>query len=416
MGDPRHYLPPLHHNETINALLQSVGLPLPSSIKIPEIGGWYHRIYFLTFPSKDAASWLGNIEVPPTSPSDNVELVLRVAGTHITRLKTENEAAVIAWLSANTSIPTPEVVRYDASRDNVLGHEYLLQMRCPGVTAGSMYDEVTPEQMEYILDQLQDYMLQLWRIPVQHIGGFRFGTSSSAGKDGMASIVPGPCIGEDCWQEGDIQKYWGSGESFESLNAIEPGYPTFSEFAVARLSKNIRSIRIHDSMSWIEKQDLDKLERLVSQLRSTTGQQQINDVSFRLAHRDLHFWNFVIDPKTCQITGILDWEYAQCLPPPLANLNVRPFLNSCKGTPEARAACDVLIQHWLERLSKSEEGRRMAEDMKWKHPEQEQLWNILDYTRCVIEVCPRNEKLDLAREWWAKVMSSVEVLLRIEQK
>ena len=406
MDDQRRYLPPVHDNDAINALLNSVGLPSARKIVIPTIGGEYHRIYFLSLPDDGAASWLGQVSPPPASAyaSGTVELVLRVASDLIPRIKTENEVAVIAWIAKNTSIPVPEVVRYDATSDNLLGHEFLLQMRCPGVTAGSIYDHLTPKQMDYILKQMHDFMLQLWRIPIGHIGGFRLSVNGQ--------IEPGPCVEWECWQEGSIGKHWGPGESFETLNAIEPGYATFSEFAQARLVKNIRSLRIHDSMSWVDRQQIDRLEQIVSILRNPERQSRINDTSFRLAHRDLHFWNFVIDPTTCKITGVLDWEFAQCVPMPLANLSSSPFLNSCKRTDESRAECRRLVARWLEELKMTEEGAEMLQALVWKHPDQEALWDILNYTRCVIEVCPRGVQLDQAKGWWEKVTAAVAILLQ----
>jgi hypothetical protein len=67
-----------------------------------------------------------------TPQDDNTtELILRVSGNHISKIKTENEAAVLSWLDKETNIPVPQVIAYNSCVDNPLHHEYILMTREP---------------------------------------------------------------------------------------------------------------------------------------------------------------------------------------------------------------------------------------------------------------------------------------------
>lgn len=61
-------------------------------------------------------------------------MVLRVSGRRLLGIKTMNEIGVMTWLSKNTTIPLPEIIAYDISVDNPIGHEYTLLSQVQGVT------------------------------------------------------------------------------------------------------------------------------------------------------------------------------------------------------------------------------------------------------------------------------------------
>lgn len=59
----------------------------------------------------------------------------------------ENEVAVVTRLRKNTSIPVPEVVRFDATSNNVLQHEFSLLERVRGTALHEFYDRLSQEQL-----------------------------------------------------------------------------------------------------------------------------------------------------------------------------------------------------------------------------------------------------------------------------
>ncbi|WKT50436.1 hypothetical protein QSH57_015384 [Fusarium oxysporum f. sp. vasinfectum] len=127
MGTPADHLPLPISEDAINQLLQVLRLPRASAIENPKMEGQYHSIYFITLP-------------PIELSRGHYELVLRVAGNHLPNIKTKNDMGVMTWLSKNTTIPLPEVVAYDSSADNAVGHEYTLLSHIQGVTLSDVYD------------------------------------------------------------------------------------------------------------------------------------------------------------------------------------------------------------------------------------------------------------------------------------
>lgn len=232
MGTPTLYLPPLHDDTSINALLQSIGLHASSSIRQLSVSAEYHRIY-ATAIGRDHGEVV------------NKELVLRVAGNHIPRIKTVNEAGIIAWLSKNTSLPIPRVVRFDSSTNNVLDQEYILQERLPGKTLAEVYRDLSDQQMEYIIGQISDYLLEIASKPFHHVGGLYGGVAG----DEQGEIRPGPPVEEHFWHSPDVAKFWPSSESFETLNISQPGYSTWSEYLIDRFKIHLHSIKAHPSLA-----------------------------------------------------------------------------------------------------------------------------------------------------------------------
>ncbi|KAH7019833.1 hypothetical protein EDB80DRAFT_701637 [Ilyonectria destructans] len=142
MGTPADHLPVAIFEDAINELLQTTGLPRATAIANPKVTAQYHSIYFVTLPSTEKSH-------------GHSELVLCVSGRHLPAIKTMNEVGVTTWLSKNTAIPLPEVIAYDASVDNPIGHEYTLLSRVQGVTLGDIYDSLSDWTYTSNVDVLQ---------------------------------------------------------------------------------------------------------------------------------------------------------------------------------------------------------------------------------------------------------------------
>ncbi|KAM5523845.1 hypothetical protein FOXYSP1_14188 [Fusarium oxysporum f. sp. phaseoli] len=181
MGTPADHLPPPISEDAINKLLQTLRLPRATAIENPKMIAQYHSIYFITLP-------------PIELSRGHYELVLRVAGHHLPNIKTKNEIGVMTWLSKNTIIPLPDVIAYDGFTNIPVGHEYTLLSHIQGVTLSDVYDRLSDEQMNQILDQLIDLLTQLQAHPWDGIGGL---TLDDHGITGIldwkfAGVVPYP--------------------------------------------------------------------------------------------------------------------------------------------------------------------------------------------------------------------------------
>lgn len=152
MGTPADHLPLPISEDAINELLQVLRLPRATAIENPKMAAQYHSIYLITLP-------------PIELSRGHYELILRLTGNHLPNVETKNEIGVMTWLSKNTTIPLPEVISYDASTDNPIGHEYTLLSHIQGVTLSDVCDRLSDEQMNQILGQLIDFLTQLHALP-----------------------------------------------------------------------------------------------------------------------------------------------------------------------------------------------------------------------------------------------------------
>ncbi|KAI1008374.1 hypothetical protein LB504_002029 [Fusarium proliferatum] len=358
MSSPADHLP-LPEN-AINALLEALRLPQATSISNPKTTAQYHSVYFLT--------------LPPTELSRGYsELVLRVGGKHIPKIKTMNEIGVMTWVSKNTTIPLPEVIAYDASTRNPIAHEYTLLSRIPGVTLSDIYGSLSDKQQSDILDQLMDFLTQLQAHEFDGLGGLIV--------DDQGAVQIGPVVDETFWQVADIEAFWSLFETVESLNIGGP-YDTYSDYISAHVMKYIRLIRTHPSLGFM-RDIIPHIYGFLTAIRRHSD--AVNNIKHRLAHKDLHFANMMYDPSTGKITGVLDWEFASVVPSPQWNPR-RSFLWNGIDTPESLAEKYKLMEVFEKRC------RRKA---------------ALDFLRAIVEVSPRGQRQDLVLGWKLKVLENI---------
>ncbi|ODM15498.1 hypothetical protein SI65_09101 [Aspergillus cristatus] len=87
----------------------------------------------------------------------------------------ENEVAVMTWLRKDTTVPVPEVVRARSRHDS-----------------DEIYDRLSQEQLEYVVDQIIDILEQLHRRLWDGVSGLTFAP-------GYGEVVPGRNLEETYW-------------------------------------------------------------------------------------------------------------------------------------------------------------------------------------------------------------------------
>ena len=382
MWAPEQCLPPPLAEATIIDLLTSIGLPKPLQVHQLNTRAAYHSVYMLSLPP-DA---LG-VSKDKSSADQSTELVLRVSGQHFPSIKTINEAAVISWVEANTSIPVPTVVRMSSSRENVLQHEYVIHRRLPGYPLDEVFRSVTPDQMDTILNQIIDMLVVLHSTTWQHIGGLRLA------EDG--SIVPGPVLEEGAWQVPEILTHFGSSQTFNSLNIAGP-YPDYVSYIAAHLVKSIAAIDHHISLGWM-RDLIPQLNRFLLAIRRDEA--ELNDIKLRLSHNDIHFSNIMIDPSTAKITGILDWEFAGVVP--YCRWDPQTHFLSNLGIEDAveRKANIAELRQRFETLCQARGAGYLLEDAKYTSTKQESMQLATSYLQLIVKRCPQNESLEVLQEY-----------------
>ncbi|KAM5347164.1 hypothetical protein ACJ41O_010169 [Fusarium nematophilum] len=286
----------------------------------------------------------------------------------------------------------PEVIAYDASVDNPIGHEYTLLSRVQGVTLSDIYDSLSDEQIAQILDQLIDFLSQLQAHPWEGIGGLVL--------DEQGEAKLGPVLDETFWQVPDVEGLWPEGETVATLNIGGP-YPTYVDYISAQVLKNIRLIQTHDKLAFM-RVVVPRLESFVAALH--THADELNKVKLRLAHKDLHFANMVFDVSSGRIMGILDWEFSGVVPFTKWNPR-RSFLWNGFDNPTSSNEKQRLLGLFTQRCK--EKGSSLLEDANYTSPLQASMQKAADFLRAIVEVSPRDQKQDQVQGWRETVLENI---------
>jgi len=365
-------------NDAIDRLLLSVGLPKAASIISPKVTAQYHSIYLIT--------------VPEYKSTVHTKLVLRVSGQHLPKIKTENEVAVMTWIKQNTSIPIPNLVSYDSSDANAIGHEYTLLSLVEGTTLSDKYHSLTEVQLRLIIDQLTDYLSQLHAHPWNAIGGLRI---NSAG-----TVVVDRIVDETFWQAPEVKNLWPASETIDTLNIRGP-YTTYIDLISSQIKTYIHLIQTHDSLA-LMRDAIPRLEAFIRVLPQHAN--ELNNVKLRLAHKDLHFANVLYDFESDKITAILDWEFSGVVPFTTWNPR-RAFLWNGHDDDASGAEKLRLIKIFEERCK--ERNISLLEDVEYSSPLQESMQKVADFLRAITETAPRGQRAEFVEGWKMVVLRNV---------
>lgn len=381
MADPKLYLPPALSHDSIRQLIDDLGLPEPCGVEALQTIAEYHTLYVVQFDARHAR----RLQARAAEPGSTISLILRVAGKHLPRIKTQNEVAVLSWVRNNTRIPVPVVVGFDASSANAIGHEFTLLEKMDGVSVDTVYTHLDESKKAHLVSQLLDYLLELHRHPWQHCGGLSISE--------VGEVGPGRVVAETFWQGPEIAQYWGPDESVESLNPGGP-YPDYTSYVKAHMAQYTKNIETHESLCWVRNL-IPRIQAFIDFLNQHT--QELDRTRNILTHGDLHFGNIMCDPASADITGILDWEFSAVLPLPLWGPG-KSFLWNGNNTPESKAEQGRL--HQVFRSMCEERSLELLADLDLKEQEPyASISTVLNFVRAIVEVCPRGQKLDSAKGW-----------------
>ncbi|KAK1713798.1 phosphotransferase enzyme family-domain-containing protein [Colletotrichum acutatum] len=377
MADPAANLPPLLTSTQLLAFTTSLNLPPPTHTEPLTVTAAFHSIYLLHFPP----SAYPNLAPARPNADGTITLVLRVAGPHLPRIKTENEVAVMRWVRQHTSVPVPAVLRWDSSCENVLGCEFTLLERVEGVSADKVFWELGESERRRLIEQLL-------------VGGLRV--------DDKGEIVPGPVVDEWFWMEPEISRCW-DGETTETLNPVGGAFSGWAEHLDKSVEKYVYAIGRHPSLEWMR--DLvPRLEAYREYIRVHAD--EVDDTRYVLSHRDLHLANVMVDGEG-NVTGILDWEFGGVVPGPRWD-PPNAFLYPWGGEDDeivAKAERERM-RGWAREvcLEKGIEGEVVA---GWPYKGiQETVQKVVNFTRAICEVCPRGQE-EKARVWRVSLESEL---------
>ncbi|KAG9661827.1 hypothetical protein KCU64_g2331, partial [Aureobasidium melanogenum] len=241
--------------------------------------------------------------------------------------------------------------------------------------------------MDYVLDLLIGINADLHKHTWSHIGGLSLDTKGN--------IIPEPLLEETFWFEPDILALWPPGETFESLNISGP-YNSYTEYISAHLLKYKHAIEVHPSLGFM-RDILAQLDRFLTVISAKPMQSKLNNIPLRLAHKDLHFANILVDRITTHITGIVDWGFAGVVPFTRWNPS-RAFLWNAQDNDTSMAEKTALIDRYEKRARERGLGY-LIDDAKFTSKEQENMQTAANFLRAIVEVCPRNQASGSVMGW-----------------
>jgi aminoglycoside phosphotransferase (APT) family kinase protein len=401
MATPTDYLPPALSSRQVSQLFVSLKLPEPTAVEYLHVAAQFHSIYLVHFAEDETMQILTQHKDLRVEADGSLVLVLRVSGRHLSRIKTLNEVGVMTWVRENTTIPVPTIIAFDASDHNQLGHEFTLLEKAYGVSVDKIYNTLSEAAKHNLVEQLVGFLIQLHERQWDsgYVGGL---VVSDDGK-----VKGGPIIDEYFWQVPDIEKYWDSAETVESLNPVSPeGFPSYTAFISASVERYVYALEKHNSLT--EFRDLiPRLRAFITAISSEENFATLNNVRYILAHKDLHFANIMCDPDDPRgrITAVLDWEFSGVVPAPRWN-PARAFLWNAQNNAEAKVE-QYALEKVFEEMCRSKGVEYLLEDVKLKDL-QEPMQTLTNFLRAIVEVCPRAQAQDRVGKWRSTVEACLE--------
>ena len=276
-------------SELVGIALSTLGKDSLSDIKVLAYG-FGSKVYSLTF-------------------SDGTEAVVRLPhvngelrGPKWLRRILECEVATMKY--AKEKLPPefaaliPTIYAWDAETENIVGQQYMIMEKIKGVPFVDVWDDATLDQKRYVVEQLARFTYALHSIGNEFTG---FGSIYFDSRNNNYYI--GPYVS----REWNLQSSRSKTRAGPWTNSSQ----CFIEQLKSRLAFYLREYEYDpdDDTSIVMINHLENLSSFASVFDASVidgVQRSLNHRS--LFHNDLHARNFLVDPTTMQITGILDWE------------------------------------------------------------------------------------------------------------
>lgn len=125
-------------------------------------GGTYNRIFGVqvrsTKPNRSCLN-LAQCFRSDRTTAPTQEYIVRVPRKGFNNVK--QQVATLKAIVSRISLPTPEVVAYDITSDNIIGAPYMIQKRLPGRRITDILDELNEDQMISMTEKVTDLVSQI---------------------------------------------------------------------------------------------------------------------------------------------------------------------------------------------------------------------------------------------------------------
>ncbi|GBC01182.1 hypothetical protein RclHR1_00410009 [Rhizophagus clarus] len=221
---------------------------------------------------------------------DNKEYIGRIAFPDYPYWKTESEVAVMKYVKEKTSIRVPEVYHYESNKENLVGQEYIIMEKLPGISLSDVWDDYDLNEKKKILLQVIDIQCTLKNQRFSKIGGIFYDNN-------IKDFIIGQVTEETFFSE----------KRSELKNIKRGPFDNTFDYIIAAIEKEITYNRkFFNDEKWIP-----VYEELLSLVPKYFNRNNKDDI-FVLTHGDFHFTNILVDGTN--ITGIIDWECSGSYP------------------------------------------------------------------------------------------------------
>ncbi|KAK2757924.1 Phosphotransferase enzyme [Arachnomyces sp. PD_36] len=263
--------------------------------------------------------------------------------------KTESEVATIEYLHKHTTIPITRVVAWNSSSNNTIGHEWVLMEKMDGVQIHDVWRTISWDTKFEFTRSLAEYFCQLRDLTFDKIGSIYF--QDVGNPEGIAEIDR--VIKRRQHGETPFIHFHNPGSDSEHFTVVDHGgagfeigrMVSFTFFENERLyvpgnrgpyrnSREYLTERVKFTLNHVDKAleiarskfpsdanddyDDDFIE-CIPEMKSTCDavldylpnifpEPPEDEPPHILSHHDLNPGNVLVNPDTCTITGIIDWE------------------------------------------------------------------------------------------------------------
>ncbi|KAJ4359049.1 hypothetical protein N0V95_002511 [Ascochyta clinopodiicola] len=223
-------------------------------------------------------------------------------------VKTESEAATLAFIREKTTIPVPQVFAHDSNSQNELGFEWIIMQRIDAQPLHQIWHEMSWLQKQLIVQKLAVFWVELFNLPLSGIGSIcsnNYHTRDERSMNGNSytigeTVLPRFFIGDHVQLDIDRGPY-NSGRNY--LNAC-------------------LDMLLHDATTLLASDDEDDVEhgqdmQEIYEALKTVVPLHFPHTSHRertlLCHRDISISNILVDSKG-DLVSIVDWECVAAVP------------------------------------------------------------------------------------------------------
>ncbi|EFE31294.1 uncharacterized protein ARB_01916 [Trichophyton benhamiae CBS 112371] len=288
------------------------GLPEPGTKILKCAEGLHNKAFLLTLDTGDEV--FAKLPNPNAGPS---------------RYLTASEVATREFLRDIANFPVPRVLAWSADPANPVGAEYIIEQKASGIRLGRVWHEWLRKSKLHIIEQIVKLENTLTSFKFSkhgclyfradlpdpfrgEDGGLLLGSDSTVGPGVLDRYVIGPLTGAELWRA-----------EREKMELNRGPWQRAEDYARAMGENEIAWINRHASPrinAYISLKDpelpdhaLNLLTKYLDAILYLIPHDPAPCANI-LWHPDLHLDNVFVDPTTCEITGIVDWQGARIAP------------------------------------------------------------------------------------------------------